>query len=77
MIEGMRGDAAVGRPQRGVPIARPSIMCRIIDHRSACRVELNVPVAGEQIDVSLNDRRFVAAVPEGRIAFNMSVRRSC
>ena len=49
----MRFNQLVWLPERIVVIAAPAIFGRIIDHAGAHRIELNVPLAGEEIPLTL------------------------
>ncbi len=61
----MRCQARVGLPQRIMAIARPAVVSRVIDHGSAHGVELDVALASNQVGFGLDQRGFVAAVPQG------------
>lgn len=67
-IERVRREMRVGLAKRVVAVAAPAVVCRVIHHRGAHGIELDVALAAEQIGFGLDQRGLVAAVPQGSTA---------
>lgn len=61
----MRRQVRVGLPQRVMAITGPAVVGGVIDHGGAHGVEFNVALAAKQIGFGLDQRRLVAAIPQG------------
>lgn len=64
-INGVRGEYRVGLPKAVGSVAAPAVVRGVIYHDGLDWVEFDVAHVGEQLSVRLNERRFVAAIPEG------------
>lgn len=64
-IEGMREKVAVRFPQGIVPIAQPTIVRGVIEHRSSDWIELDGTLTDEQIAIGIDQRGLVTTVAQG------------
>lgn len=60
----MRCQQVAGETKGIAAIAAPPVVCRVIDHVGAHRVEFDVALAGKQVGFGLDEGGFVAAVPQ-------------
>jgi hypothetical protein len=63
-VNRVRRQARVWLAQGIVLIAAPAIVCRVIHHRRANGVELDVALTGQKMAVRMHHRGLVAAIPE-------------